>query len=62
MDINQSKVSGNIQAIVDLMNQGGIGNNSLSEWDCSNIDVSEHVVLFFGDLGTVERMEALVDR
>jgi hypothetical protein len=36
MDINQSKVSGNIQAIEELISQGGVGDPEVdesSEWE-----------------------------
>jgi hypothetical protein len=61
MDINQPKVSGNIQAISDLMEQGGMSDNSDPEWVTQNVDISKYVVLFFGDLGTAERIEALLE-
>lgn len=48
MDVNNSTVSGNIQAVTDLLAQGGIGDP----------DVSEYVILIHGDLGTGERLQA----
>ena len=65
MDINQSKVSGNIQAIEELIQQGGVGDpevdgSSVRESDVT--DIREHVVLFHGDLGTGERVESLLER
>ena len=54
MDINQSRVSGNIQAIENLMEQGGIGD--VTE---DSVDIQEHVVIFNGDLATGERLEAV---
>lgn len=48
MDVNNSTVSGNIQAVTDLLAQGGIGDP----------DVSEYVILIHGDLGTGEQLQA----
>ncbi|KIM76705.1 hypothetical protein PILCRDRAFT_77537, partial [Piloderma croceum F 1598] len=50
MDINQSKVSGNIRAIANLMEQGDI------------VDMREHVILFHGYLGTYERVLGMLLR
>jgi len=60
MDINQSKVSGNIQAITELLQQGGIEDAS-EESDDSIVDISDYVVLFHGDLGTAERVQTLME-
>ncbi|KIK78747.1 hypothetical protein PAXRUDRAFT_163144, partial [Paxillus rubicundulus Ve08.2h10] len=57
MDINNSTVSGNIRAVIDLLEQGGITDCSTtldSESDSPNI--SSYVVLVHGDLGTGERL------
>ncbi|KIJ58557.1 hypothetical protein HYDPIDRAFT_73279, partial [Hydnomerulius pinastri MD-312] len=57
MDINNSTVSGNIRAVVDLLAQGGIHDpsaTSSSKFDSP--DISEHVILVHGDLGTGERL------
>ncbi|KAF9234053.1 hypothetical protein BU15DRAFT_66045 [Melanogaster broomeanus] len=59
MDINNSTVSGNIRAVIDLLEQGGItdcGTTLDSESDSPNI--SPYVVLVHGDLGTGERLQA----
>ncbi|KIO01850.1 hypothetical protein M404DRAFT_28360 [Pisolithus tinctorius Marx 270] len=60
MDINQSKVSGNLQAIMDLLQQGGVGDPSESQFDI--MDMREYVILFHGDLGTGERVQTLMER
>ena len=62
MDINQSKVSGNIQAITNLMTQGGLSIGSSTEGNDGVVDASEYMLPFFGDLGTGERVETLVER
>ncbi|KAH9929412.1 uncharacterized protein B0H18DRAFT_1209856, partial [Fomitopsis serialis] len=62
MDINQSKVDGNIQAIADLLKQAGIGDPEATEADEDIVDISEHVVLVHGDLGTAERVQAIQKR
>ena len=61
MDINQSKVSGNICAITNLMEQGGVGDpdqgmEENSEYKRDVVDMRKHVILFHGDLGTFERV------
>ncbi|KAF7971243.1 hypothetical protein HWV62_21560 [Athelia sp. TMB] len=64
MDINQSKIAGNIDAIVNLMDQGGIGDPMEGiEPESGKFndveDMREYVVLFHGDLGTGERVLGL---
>ncbi|KAF8415907.1 hypothetical protein L210DRAFT_962448 [Boletus edulis BED1] len=57
MDINNSTVSGNIQAIVKLLVQGGVCDPTNSLFQVSGSpDLSEYVVLVHGDLGTGERL------
>ncbi|EGO28363.1 hypothetical protein SERLADRAFT_405934 [Serpula lacrymans var. lacrymans S7.9] len=53
MDVNNSTVSGNICAVVELMAQGGFEEEIL---------LSDYVVLFHGDLGTEECLQALQQR
>ncbi|KAI0039747.1 hypothetical protein FA95DRAFT_1577390 [Auriscalpium vulgare] len=62
MDINQSKVSGNIQAIEDLLAQGGVGDPSDEAQQYDVKDITEYVVLFHGDLGTMERIQSAQER
>lgn len=66
MDINQSKVSGNIEAIQNLLNQGGVGDpdEDLREdqWSTALVSIRSYVVLFHGDLGTMERVQSLLER
>ena len=61
MDINQSKVSGNICAIANLMEQGGVGDPDQgmeedSKYERDVVDMRKHVLLFHGDLGTYEQV------
>jgi len=57
MDVSNSTVSGNIQSIVNLLQQGGIENPN--EVDNPEMpDISEYVILFHGDLGTGEQLQA----
>ena len=61
MDINQSKISGNIHAIANLMEQGGVGDpdqgmEENSEYERDIVDMHEHVILFHGDLGMYKRV------
>ncbi|KDQ54372.1 hypothetical protein JAAARDRAFT_88975, partial [Jaapia argillacea MUCL 33604] len=63
MDINQSEASGNIQVIANLLMHGGVGDPyqqhpgdvaAGDEWNIVNM--TDHVILFHGDLGTSERV------
>ncbi|KIJ09487.1 hypothetical protein PAXINDRAFT_17429 [Paxillus involutus ATCC 200175] len=60
MDINNSTVSGNIRAVIDLLGQGGVSDPSSLSGDETNDspDISPHVVLVHGDLGTGEHLQA----
>lgn len=61
MDVSNSTVTGNIQSIVNLLQQGGIGDPAVVD-DPDMPDISEHVVLFHGDLGTGERLQSAQQR
>ncbi|KAF7353120.1 hypothetical protein MSAN_01499400 [Mycena sanguinolenta] len=76
MDINQSTHAGNISAVENLLSQGGVGAlpsplNPL-EKDPAKIaqfkrtrqlvSVLKYIVLFFGDLGTYERVQGVLLR
>ncbi|KAH9888821.1 hypothetical protein C8Q73DRAFT_654642, partial [Cubamyces lactineus] len=59
MDINQSKVSGNLEALGDMLSQAGLGDPTSQTGTHSGrpvTDMSEYVVLVHGDLGTYERV------
>ncbi|KAM6491737.1 hypothetical protein JOM56_012777 [Amanita muscaria] len=58
MDVNNSTVNGNIQAIEQLMAQGGVG----SPDDADTVDISKYVALVHGDLGTGKRIKSLMNR
>jgi hypothetical protein len=65
LDIKQSTVAGNLQAIPEFLEQGGVGDPSeetQSIWENNAISITEHVVLFHGDLGTGERITSLQQR
>ncbi|KAG2336030.1 hypothetical protein BDR05DRAFT_1006230 [Suillus weaverae] len=64
MDINQFKVSGNIEAITDLLHQGGIGEPSevLHGQEDTMVDIGDYVIIFHGDLGTAERVQMLKEQ
>ncbi|KAI6109396.1 hypothetical protein EV401DRAFT_1891429 [Pisolithus croceorrhizus] len=60
MDINNSTVSSNICAVVDLLRQGGIYDPAVVITEGLDVlDISRHVVLIHGDLGTGERLQAI---
>ncbi|KAI0332529.1 hypothetical protein GY45DRAFT_1396349 [Cubamyces sp. BRFM 1775] len=54
MDLNQSKVSDNIAAILDMFKQAGIEDRSSG----SGVDHPDVVTLVHGDLGTYERVQS----
>ncbi|KAI9066923.1 hypothetical protein FKP32DRAFT_1551960, partial [Trametes sanguinea] len=59
MDINQSTVSGNIEALNNMLTQAGLGDPARPARARSGMpveDISQHVVLVSGDLGTYERV------
>ncbi|KAF8332942.1 hypothetical protein F5887DRAFT_1080554 [Amanita rubescens] len=58
MDVNNSTVAGNIQAIECLMEQVGYGEPSGED----AVDISKHVVLIHGDLGTGEQINTILKR
>jgi hypothetical protein len=69
LDINQSKVSGNLSAIPEFLQQGGVGDpaeelreylSSSSSWESDTVDITKYIILFFGDLGTFERVQSLL--
>ncbi|KAM6491602.1 hypothetical protein JOM56_012994 [Amanita muscaria] len=64
MEVNNSTVSGNIQAIDSLLEQGGILNpDEIPDEDYSpDLDVSDYIVLFHGDLGTGKRIQSIRER
>ncbi|KAH9919663.1 hypothetical protein B0H21DRAFT_702085 [Amylocystis lapponica] len=57
MDINQSSVSGNSDALSNLFRQGGVGDPNETP-GCT--DIGNHVILVHGDLGTCERVQSLL--
>ncbi|KIK76825.1 hypothetical protein PAXRUDRAFT_17913 [Paxillus rubicundulus Ve08.2h10] len=60
MDVNNSTVSGNIRAVVDLLQQGGIYDPvELVAENLDTPDISQHVVLIHGDLGTGEQLQGI---
>ncbi|KAJ6622272.1 hypothetical protein B0H10DRAFT_1662626, partial [Mycena sp. CBHHK59/15] len=76
MDINQSTHAGNISAVENLLGQGGVGPplppDDPNEKDPVKIaqrkrlrrvvSILKYVVLFFGDLGTFERVQGVLLR
>jgi hypothetical protein len=67
MDINQSKVSGNIRAVANLMEQGGVGDpdegmEEDSEYERDVVDMRPFVILIHGDLGTFERVQSILQQ
>ena len=63
MDLSNSTVGGNLDSVVDLLRQGGIEKPDVDDNTDSDMPgISEYVVLFHGDLGTGERLQAARQR
>ncbi|KZT00083.1 uncharacterized protein LAESUDRAFT_739738 [Laetiporus sulphureus 93-53] len=64
MDINQSRVDGNIEAISNLLSQGGVGDPAEQithgQPNSTLVDISEYVALVHGDLSTCERIQSIL--
>ncbi|KAG6847022.1 hypothetical protein H0H93_010587 [Arthromyces matolae] len=56
MEFSNSTVSGNISTILNLMDQGGIGDPSDPDNPYEVKDATPYVILFHGDLGTGDRI------
>ncbi|KAI0704921.1 hypothetical protein BC835DRAFT_1403855 [Cytidiella melzeri] len=55
MDINQSKVSGNIDALLEMLTQAGVGDaETAAKAKTEMADIGDMVQLVHGDLGTME--------
>ncbi|KAI5997476.1 hypothetical protein EDD15DRAFT_2410723 [Pisolithus albus] len=61
MEFVNSTVSGNIQSITGLLAQAGIHDPNEGD-DLHMPDISDYVVLFHGDLGTAEHVQAMLQR
>ncbi|KAG2139339.1 hypothetical protein DEU56DRAFT_944418 [Suillus clintonianus] len=58
MDVSNSTVAGNIQSVINLLEQGGIAEpNSFDDPEIP--DISEYVVMFHGNLGTGKRLQVV---
>ncbi|KAI0683413.1 hypothetical protein BC835DRAFT_1295982, partial [Cytidiella melzeri] len=62
MDINQSKVSGNIDAIMNMLGQAAVGKHGAEISGLEEINIAQFVQLVHGDLGTMERVISAMDR
>ncbi|KAI0685471.1 hypothetical protein BC835DRAFT_1290048, partial [Cytidiella melzeri] len=63
MDINQSTVSGNIDALLEMLAQASVGDtDAISKADEDMTDIEDVVQLIHGDLGTMERVLSAMDR
>jgi len=59
MEYSNSTVSGNLSTIQNLMEQGGVGDPDNVEIEYAVEDMTLHVILFHGDLGTGDRIFSL---
>ncbi|KAI0699966.1 hypothetical protein BC835DRAFT_1267159, partial [Cytidiella melzeri] len=63
MDINQSKVSGNIDALLEMLTQAGVGDaETAAKAKTEMADIGDMVQLVHGDLGTMERVLSAMER
>lgn len=63
MDIDQSKVSGNIDALLQMLAQSGVGDSkTVEEANIEMTDLEDVVQLVHGDLGTMERVLSAMER
>ncbi|KAF8196220.1 hypothetical protein K438DRAFT_1760398 [Mycena galopus ATCC 62051] len=65
LDVKQSTVEGNLQAIPEFIKQGGVGDPSEKVqgiWEQNVLSMIPFVILFHGDLGTGERILSLLQR
>ena len=63
MDVNESTHSGNISAVTNLMQQGGVGDETENTKRTRKaISLLKYVVIFFGDLATAERVMGVLQR
>ncbi|KAJ6617197.1 hypothetical protein B0H10DRAFT_2164482 [Mycena sp. CBHHK59/15] len=65
LDVKQSTVAGNLQAIPEFLEQGGVGDPSEKKegiWERNVLSIIAYVLLFHGDLGTGERIMSLLQR
>jgi hypothetical protein len=58
MDVSNSTVASNMQSVINLLEQGGIMEPDTFN-DSEIPDISEYVILFHGDLGTGEWLQAV---
>ncbi|KAL1687148.1 hypothetical protein GGG16DRAFT_128169 [Schizophyllum commune] len=63
MDISEASVEGNINVISSLLAQAGVGDpRDVSDSQAQSIvDITRHVLLFHGDLGTYERVMSILE-
>ena len=62
MNYSNSSVSGNIETILDLMEQGGVGDPSDMNSRYQVVDINPFIVIFHGDLGTGDRIYSIQQR
>lgn len=64
IDINQSRVDGNIEAISNLLSQRGIGDSAEQtthgQPNSTLVDIFEYVALVHGNLSTCERIQSIL--
>ena len=58
MDIVQSTTKGNAEAIENLLRQGGVGDPASNP---GVRDMTNHVILFHGNLSTFEQIESILE-
>ncbi|KAI0313654.1 hypothetical protein OF83DRAFT_1086186 [Amylostereum chailletii] len=56
LNVNESTMQGNIDTIKLFLKQAGLGDSSI---DALAVDISDQVIIFHGDLATIERIQSI---
>jgi hypothetical protein len=62
MSYSNSSVSGNIETILNLMEQGGVGDPNDMDTRYEVVDLSPFIIMFHGDLGTGDQIYSILQR
>jgi hypothetical protein len=60
MNYSNSSVSGNIETILNLMEQGSVGDPNDMDTRYEVVDLSLFIIMFHGDLGTGDRIYSIL--
>lgn len=60
IEYSNSSVAGNISTIIDILVQSGIGDSNDPASKYEVVDLNPYVIIFFGDLGTGEQIQNIL--